>query len=102
LEQRGYDYRSLNEPGACTLHYDVKDLAANTNMRDWVPQWCFWFINRALEPHEGRCSFKLDWFTGRGLTVDSKHPPQVIGGLRDEQGPLSDHDAIVLDFVPFS
>lgn len=100
LERRGYDYRSLNEPGACTLHYDVKDLAANTNMRDWVPQWCFWFINRALEPHGGRCSFKLDWFTGRGLIVDTTHPPQVIGGLRDEQGPLSDHDAIVLDFVP--
>ncbi|MBD0327030.1 MAG: endonuclease/exonuclease/phosphatase family protein [Pyrinomonadaceae bacterium] len=100
LERRGYDYRSMNEPGACTLHYDVKDLAANTNMRDWVPQWCFWFINRALEPHEGHCSFKLDWFTGRGLTVDTAHPPQVIGNLRDDQGPLSDHDAIVLDFVP--
>lgn len=100
LERRGYDYRSLNEPGACTLHYDVKDLAVNTNVGDWVPQWCFWFIHRALEKHEGRCSFKLDWFTGRGLTVDPSHRPQVIGNLRDEQGPLSDHDAIVLDFIP--
>lgn len=100
LERRGYDYRSMNEPGACTLHYDVKDLAVNTNMRDWVPQWCFWFINRALESHNGRCSFKLDWFTGRGLSVDPEHPPRVIGDLRDEQGLLSDHDAIVLDFVP--
>jgi endonuclease/exonuclease/phosphatase family metal-dependent hydrolase len=102
LERRGYDYRNMNEPGVCTLHYDVKDLAVNTNIGDWVPQWCFWFINRALEKHEGRCSFKLDWFTGRGLTVDPSHRPQVIGNLRDEQGPLSDHDAIVLDFVPSS
>ncbi|HYO92638.1 MAG TPA: endonuclease/exonuclease/phosphatase family protein, partial [Pyrinomonadaceae bacterium] len=100
LERRGYDYRSMNEPGVCTLHYDVKDLAVNTNIGDWVPQWCFWFINRALEKHEGRCSFKLDWFTGRGLTVDPSRRPEVIGDLRDEQGPLSDHDAIVLDFVP--
>lgn len=102
LERRGYDYRSLNELGACTLHYDVKDLAVNTNIADWVPQWCFWFINRALREHEGRCSFKLDWFTGRGLTVDDTHRPQVIGNLRDAQGPLSDHDAIVLDFMPFN
>ncbi|HEX8494602.1 MAG TPA: endonuclease/exonuclease/phosphatase family protein [Pyrinomonadaceae bacterium] len=100
LERRGYDYRNMNEPGACTLHYDVKDLAVNTNVGDWVPQWCFWFINRALEKHEGRCSFKLDWFTGRGLTIDASHRPQVIADLRDEQGPLSDHDAIVLDFIP--
>jgi endonuclease/exonuclease/phosphatase family metal-dependent hydrolase len=100
LERRGYDYRSMNEAGACTLHYDVKDLAVNTNIGDWVPQWCFWFINRALEPHDGRCSFKLDWFTGRGLNVDPARGPRVIGNLRDEQGPLSDHDAIVLDFIP--
>lgn len=102
LEQRGYDYRAMNEAGACTLHYDVKDLAVNTNMADWVPQWCFWFINRALEKHGGRCSFKLDWFAGRGLTVDPVNRPRVIQGVRGEHGPLSDHDAIVVDFVPFS
>lgn len=102
LERRGYDYRTLNEPGACTLHYDVQDLAVNTNIGDWVPQWCFWFINRALRKYEGRCSFKLDWFTGRGLTAAPTQRPQVVANLRDEQGALSDHDAIVLDFVPSS
>ncbi len=102
LERRGYDYRSLNEPGACTLHYDVKDLTVNTNIGDWIPQWCFWFINRALEKHEGRCSFKIDWFAGRGLAVDPAHSPRVIYRLHDEQGQLSDHDAIVLDFIPRS
>ena len=101
LERRGYDYRNLNEPGGCTLHYSVADIAANRNMADWVPRWCFWFINRALEPHGGRCSLKLDWFAGRGVTVDAAHPPRVVGDLRDRDGsPLSDHDAIVLDFIP--
>jgi hypothetical protein len=98
LDKRGYAYRELNEQGGCTLHYDVADLAVNTNMGDWVPQWCFWFINRALEKHQGRCSLKLDWFTGKGITPDTHAPPRVIGNLQDDAGQLSDHDAIVLDF----
>src|SRR5829696_8384416 len=49
LERRGYAYAPLNEPGAGTLHYDVKDLAANTNMGEWVPRWCFWWIEWALK-----------------------------------------------------
>ena len=97
LTRRGYDYRSLNQPQTGTLHYDMKDIAANTNMRDWVPNWCFWFINRALEPHDGICSLKLDWFTGR--RIKPAQPPRTIGQLRDGEGPLSDHDAIVLHFT---
>jgi endonuclease/exonuclease/phosphatase family metal-dependent hydrolase len=98
LERRGYAYRELNERGGCTLHYDVADMAVNTNMGDWVPQWCFWFINRALEKHEGRCSLKLDWFAGKGIKPDTHARPRVVGNLKDEVGPLSDHDAILLDF----
>src|ERR1044072_5076699 len=54
LERRGYAYGPLNEPGAGTLHYDVKDLAANTNMGEWVPRWCFWWIEWALRDQGGR------------------------------------------------
>lgn len=100
IEKRGYDYRNLNEPKVGTLHYDVKDLAVNTNMADWVPGWCFWFINRALEPYDGRCSLKLDWFAGKDIEPDTANPPRVIGNLKDDAGKLSDHDAIVLDFIP--
>jgi endonuclease/exonuclease/phosphatase family metal-dependent hydrolase len=96
LERRGYSYRELNALGVCTLHYDVGDATVNTNMGDWIPQWCFWFINWALKKHEGRCSLKLDWFAGKG--IKRAQPPQVIGDLRDADGVLSDHDAIVLDF----
>ena len=100
LERRGYNFRDLNAEGAGTLHYDVKDLAANTNMADWVPRWCFQFIEWALRDHGGRCSLKLDWFAGRGLKADARNPPRVVGDLRGPAGEvLSDHDAIVVDFV---
>lgn len=96
LERSGYSYRELNAPGAGTLHYDVTDIATNTNLGDWVPAWCFPFIRWALARHEGRCSLKLDWFAGRDIVATS--PPRVVGDLRDDAGALSDHDAIVLDF----
>ncbi len=102
LERRGYDYRTLNALGVCTLHYDVADVAVNVNMRDWIPQWCFPFINWALQQNSGRCSLKLDWFAGQGIALAPGSAPQVIGDLRDEAGVLSDHDAIVLDFLPAS
>jgi endonuclease/exonuclease/phosphatase family metal-dependent hydrolase len=99
LERRGFSYAPLNEPGAGTLHYDVKDLAANTNMGEWVPRWCFWWIEWALRDHGGRCSLKLDWFAGRRLEPDAAEPPRVVGSLRGRAGEvLSDHDPIVLDF----
>jgi len=99
IERRGFTFRELNEPGAGTLHYDVKDLAANTNMGEWVPRWCFWWINWALRDYGGRCSLKLDWFAGRDVKPDSQEPPRVVPNLRGRAGEvLSDHDPIVLDF----
>jgi endonuclease/exonuclease/phosphatase family metal-dependent hydrolase len=100
LDRRGYDYRNLNHLGAGTLHYHIDDLTVNTNLGDWVPAWCFWFLRKALEPHDGRSSLKLDWFAGKGIAVAPDSQPHVINGLRDDQGILSDHDPIVLDFVP--
>ena len=68
-------------------------------MGEWVPRWCFWWIEWALRDHGGRCSLKLDWFAGRDLEPDPTHPPRVVGYLRGPAGEvLSDHDPIVLDF----
>ena len=100
LEERGYIYRNLNQMGACTLHYTVSDLAVNQNMADWIPQWCFWFINWALQDHQGRCSMKLDWFGGKKIAPDPEFPPRVLAGLEDDFGHLSDHEPILLDFRP--
>jgi endonuclease/exonuclease/phosphatase family metal-dependent hydrolase len=96
LENRSYEYKKLNTPGACTLHYDVRDIAANLNMGEWVPRWCFWFINWALQRTGGSCSMKLDWFAGAGIRPNE--PAVVISGLLDEGRRVSDHDPIALSF----
>jgi endonuclease/exonuclease/phosphatase family metal-dependent hydrolase len=98
LDKRGYEYEALNETGACTLHFEVNDVAMNTNMKDWVPEWCFWFIRWALNRVGGKCSMKLDWFAGRGIQSSQSSPPQVLSEIHDRENPLSDHDPIVLDF----
>lgn len=107
LKDQGYDYEHCNELGAGTVHYCVDDFKKYKNLSDWVPQWCFAFIEWALKPHGGRCQLKLDWFATRNLKVISKEQsrqftgatgPKVISGLNDSGRELSDHDPIVLDF----
>ena len=99
VERRGYDYRSLNEVGAGTIHYDVSSIEKNTNLRDWVPEWCFPFIFWAANRVGGRVSGRLDWFAGRGIELAPGTTPKTIGELVDaEDTPLSDHDAITVDF----
>jgi hypothetical protein len=100
LERRSYDYKSLNEIGAGTLHYDVESIEKNTNLRDWVPEWCFPFIFWAARRVGGRVSARLDWFAGTGIRLAPGTKPQTIGGLLDKEGrDLSDHDAISVDVV---
>src|SRR5262245_55882289 len=96
LDRRGFHYRDLNKLGECTLHYNVRDIATNMNMGEWVPRWCFWFINWALDRTGGSCSMKLDWFAGKKIRPQA--PALVIQGLNDGGKPVSDHDPIVLTF----
>ncbi len=99
LENRGFDYKSLNEIGKGTLHYDVASIEKNTNLRDWVPEWCFPFIFWAAGRVGGKVSARLDWFAGKGIEIAPGTSPQTIGDLVDDEGfPLSDHDAIAVDF----
>lgn len=98
LEQRGFEYKKFNEFGAGTLHYDIESIEKNTNLRDWVPEWCFPFIFWAARRVGGRVSGRLDWFAGKDIEINGK--PQTIGNLINRENiPLSDHDAIALDFV---
>ena len=97
LESRGWEYKSFNEYGIGTLHYDMDSIEKNTNLRDWVPAWCFPFIFWAAKQVGGKVSVRLDWFTGKGIEMIGK--PKTVGNLKNEQGvPLSDHDAISLCF----
>jgi endonuclease/exonuclease/phosphatase family metal-dependent hydrolase len=99
IENRGWEYKSFNEEGVGTLHYDMDSIEKNTNLRDWVPGWCFPFIFWAAKQVGGKVSVRLDWFTGKGIEMIGK--PKTIGNLKNSNNvPLSDHDAIGLDFVP--
>jgi endonuclease/exonuclease/phosphatase family metal-dependent hydrolase len=99
LESRGYEFRGFNNIGTGTLHYHVESIEKNTNLRDWVPEWCFPFIFWAANRVGGKVSGRLDWFAGKGIKVVTGSGPKTVGGLVDADGtPLSDHDAISLDF----
>jgi len=99
VEDRGYEYKGFNETGAGTIHYDVESIEKNTNLRDWVPEWCFPFIFWAANRVGGKVSGRLDWFAGKGLKLAEGSEPKTIGDLKDKSGiPLSDHDAITLEF----
>jgi endonuclease/exonuclease/phosphatase family metal-dependent hydrolase len=96
----GYEYKQFNEAGIGTLHYDMENAAYNTNLGDWVPAWCFPFIFWASRKVGGKFSMRLDWFFGRRIEIAPDTEPKTIGNLTNEEGtPLSDHDAIALDFV---
>lgn len=97
LKKHGFSYKEFNEEGIGTLHYDMDNIAYNTNLADWVPAWCFHFIFWASKKVGGRFSLRLDWFAGKGIKPVGK--PQTVGNLRDAEKPLSDHDAITLDFA---
>jgi endonuclease/exonuclease/phosphatase family metal-dependent hydrolase len=100
LESRGYEYKSLNEIGVGTLHYHIESIEKNTNLRDWVPEWCFRFIFWAGRRVGGSVSVRLDWFAGRDIKLADGTQPQTVAGLvTADCEPLSDHDAISLDFV---
>ena len=99
LAAYGYAYKPLNELGVGTLHYHIESIEKNTNLRDWVPEWCFKFIFWAGRRVGGQVSVRLDWFAGKDVEPAPGASPQTIGDLIDAEGfPLSDHDAIALDF----
>ncbi|MCB1215122.1 MAG: endonuclease/exonuclease/phosphatase family protein [Deltaproteobacteria bacterium] len=107
LETYGFDYQDWNESGACTLHYSVEDIKKIKNLKDIIPNWCFKFIDWALAKNKGRCSFKIDWFSAKGLKLAYQNPkfseqalpPKVIGDLQYQGEACSDHDAILVDFT---
>jgi hypothetical protein len=99
LQKRGYKYKQFNEAGVGTLHYHIESIEKNTNLRDWVPEWCFKFIFWAARRVGGGVSVRLDWFAGKGIEIARSSTPKTIRDLTTDDGiPLSDHDAITLDF----
>lgn len=97
MEKVGFKLDEYNVKGGCTLHYDFNDPFFRLSLSDWLPQWCFHFIDWALKPHNGKCSFKLDWLLGRDLTPTHT---AIIQDLPKNPNRLSDHDPILVDIDP--
>src|SRR5262249_35721364 len=76
--KHAFKWGEFNVPGGCTAHYDFSHDDIRNSLRDWVPQWCYRYIEWALRPHEGRISFKLDWFAGRNIHAAGK---SIVTGL---------------------
>ncbi len=94
LKKHGFETDNCNIPGGCTLHYDFNDPFYRMSLSDWVPQWCFKFIDWALRSHQGRCSFKVDWFAQRGLHVRNN---MIAQDLPRGEFRYSDHTPIITD-----
>jgi len=97
LERRGYGYRELNALGVPTVSYSVDDPAANADLAELLPRWCFWFIRQALKPHGGRCGLKLDWLAARGVDVVAGSARVLADANRAGASKLSDHDPIAAE-----
>jgi endonuclease/exonuclease/phosphatase family metal-dependent hydrolase len=97
LERQGFEYKQFNNLGVGTLHYELESVEKNTNLRDWVPEWCFPFIFWAAKRVGKTISARLDWFAGKHIELVGE--PKTVGNLKDADNvPLSDHDAISLHF----
>ncbi|MGB5013706.1 MAG: endonuclease/exonuclease/phosphatase family protein [Pyrinomonadaceae bacterium] len=100
IESRDFNFRDLNNIGHGTLHYHIESIEKNTNLRDWVPEWCFPFIFWAAGRVGGIVHTRLDWFAARGLSIAPGTQPKTIGELIDAENiPLSDHDAISVELL---
>jgi endonuclease/exonuclease/phosphatase family metal-dependent hydrolase len=109
LEDHGFDYKKSNQDGGGTLHYSVEDMAQLKNLQEWIPNWCFRFVEWSLKPHGGECNLKMDWFATSDLNIaqdqavqcpqkGASQSPQILRYLKHGDIKVSDHDAIALDF----
>lgn len=97
VEGRGFDYKNFNVIGAPTMHYHLGDEVKNKNMRDWTPRAFQIFVDWAMRKAEGLAQFKIDWFAAQGLRP-MEGSQKVIGHLNFQGRPISDHDAIAVNF----
>lgn len=97
LEEKNFDYKNFNALGVPTLRYRLGDERVNRNMHDWTPKFLQVFVDWALKKAEGMAQFKIDWFAAQNLNpVEGSQ--KVIGNLTHNGEPISDHDAICVDF----
>lgn len=97
LDKQNFDWKNFNALGVPTMHYHLGDERKNKNMRDWTPGFFQVFVDWAMRKAKGLAQFKIDWFAAQNLKpVEGSQ--KVIGNLTHNGAPISDHDAIAVDF----
>lgn len=95
MRRAGYSTDGFTDPHTGTLHYNLKDPEVRGKSLQYLPGFAFRWLERKLQPWDGRVPMRIDHFAGRGLvpiearTLDCELP----GGY------VSDHAPIVLRFT---
>lgn len=107
FKKHGFDFENYNELGQGTWHYDLEDLKYHTCVEGVFPKRYRQNIEKNILRNTDKVSLKLDWFAAKGLGVatsldqmfdiEQAQSPRVIGNLKKNGVPLSDHDAIAVD-----
>jgi endonuclease/exonuclease/phosphatase family metal-dependent hydrolase len=111
LERAGFEWKSFNDMAAGSVRYEVGTFDSESKLRDHVPGAAVHLVRWKLAPYGGVVPLKIDWFAGRGVRAlghdelvepsgRSSRAPAVLERARWQGEPVSDHDPIVVDFVP--
>ncbi len=94
LKSRGFQVNEFNVECGYTLQYNFSDPFVRMSLSDWVPRWCFKYIDKALKTNDGNFSLKVDWFAGRKLLAKNN---LIVSDLPRRETRYSDHHPIITD-----
>ncbi len=98
LRAGGLAIEGYNDFERGTIYYDVYDPEMARKALDYLPapmcKWMMGWLERRLEPWDGRVPLRVDWFAGAGLRP---REPQVIERPMVAGQIISDHNPILVD-----
>jgi endonuclease/exonuclease/phosphatase family metal-dependent hydrolase len=98
LRAGGLAIEGYNDFERGTIYYDVYDPEMARKALDYLPapmcKWMMGWLERRLEPWDGRVPLRVDWFAGAGLRP---REPQVIERPMVDGQIISDHNPILVD-----
>lgn len=111
LQRSGFEWRSFNDMAAGSVRFEVGTFDSESKLRDHLPGAAIHLVRWKLRPYGGKVPLKIDWFAGRGLRAlghremvepggRQSQPPTIVERARWQGEWISDHDPIVVDFVP--
>jgi len=95
----GIEFEGFTDPACGTINYDLSDPEVVGKSLDEVPKPVLRWLHRKLEPWNGCVPLRFDWFGGRNLQAVRC---ETVRKPRHEGVHVSDHDPVVVDFLPVS